>query len=152
MFNDLLKRQEEEMLADMLFMQFFTISRDRIFFVCAQTCCFCSIHTRLPLKRRRTNIIEVMHTGIFFLSNVFFFLCVSFPSKFQIRNHWCNFRIRSCQYDKIDRNPHRDPRGFGLWLKAVTEPNSAIHTAIAEWTRPESTENDGSVRFSDTGI
>ena len=39
-----------------------------------------------------------------------------------------------------------------LWLKAVTEPNSAIHTAIAEWTRPESTENDGSVRFSDTGI
>ena len=23
-----------------------------------------------------------------------------------------------------------------LWLKAVTEPNSAIHTAIAEWTRP----------------
>ena len=39
-----------------------------------------------------------------------------------------------------------------LWLKAVTEPNSVIHTAIAEWTRPESTENDGSVRFSDTGI
>ena len=40
----------------------------------------------------------------------------------------------------------------GLWLKAVTEPNSARHTAIAEWTRPEYTENDGSVRFSDTGI
>ena len=39
-----------------------------------------------------------------------------------------------------------------LWLKAVTEPNSAIHTAIAEWTRPESTKNDGSVRFFDTGI
>ena len=39
-----------------------------------------------------------------------------------------------------------------LWLKAVTEPNSARHTAIAEWIRPESTENDGSVRFSDTGI
>ena len=39
-----------------------------------------------------------------------------------------------------------------VWLKAVTEPNSVIHTAIAEWTRPESTENDGSVRFSDTGI
>ena len=39
-----------------------------------------------------------------------------------------------------------------LWLKAVTEPNSAIHTAIAEWTRPESTENDASVRFFDTGI
>ena len=39
-----------------------------------------------------------------------------------------------------------------LWLKAVTEPNSARHTAIAEWIRPESTENDGSVRFSNTGI
>ena len=39
-----------------------------------------------------------------------------------------------------------------LWLKAVTEPNSVRHTAIAEWIRPESTENDGSVRFSDTGI
>ena len=40
----------------------------------------------------------------------------------------------------------------GLWLKAVTEPNSARHTAIAEWIRPESTENDGSVWFSGTGI
>ena len=40
----------------------------------------------------------------------------------------------------------------GLWLKAVTEPNSAIHKTIAERTRPESTENDGSVWFSDTGI
>ena len=39
-----------------------------------------------------------------------------------------------------------------LWLKAVTEPNSARHTATAEWIRPESTENDGSVRFSNTGI
>ena len=39
-----------------------------------------------------------------------------------------------------------------VWLKAVTEPNSARHTAIAEWTRPESTENDASVPFSDTGL
>ena len=39
-----------------------------------------------------------------------------------------------------------------LWLKAVTEPNSAKPTAIAEWARVESTENDGNVQFSDTGI
>ena len=39
-----------------------------------------------------------------------------------------------------------------LWLKAVTEPNSAKHTAIAEWARTESTGNDGNIRFSDPGI
>ena len=39
-----------------------------------------------------------------------------------------------------------------LWLKAVTEPNSAKHTAIAEYARTESTGKDGNVRFSDTGI
>ena len=39
-----------------------------------------------------------------------------------------------------------------LWLKAVTEPNSAKPTAIAEWERAESTGKYGNVRFSDTGI
>ena len=39
-----------------------------------------------------------------------------------------------------------------LWLKAVTEPNSAKPTAIAEWARAESTGKYGNVRFSDTGI
>ena len=39
-----------------------------------------------------------------------------------------------------------------LGLKAVTEPNSAKHTAIAEKAQTESTGKDGNVRFSDTGI
>ena len=56
-------------------------------------------------------------------------------------------------YDNsLDQRMYAKDLLIRLWLKAVTEPNSAIHTAIAEWTRPESTENDGSVRFSDTGI
>ena len=42
--------------------------------------------------------------------------------------------------------------GVGLWLKAVTEPNSAKPTAIAEWVSTESTGNDGNIRISDTGI
>ena len=41
---------------------------------------------------------------------------------------------------------------MGLWLKAVTEPNSAKPTAIAEWARAESTGKYGNVRFFDTGI
>ena len=39
-----------------------------------------------------------------------------------------------------------------LWLKAVTEPNSAKPTAIAEWERAESTGKCGNVRVFDTGI
>ena len=32
------------------------------------------------------------------------------------------------------------------------EPNSAESTEITEWTRSESANNDGKLRFSDTGI
>ena len=44
------------------------------------------------------------------------------------------------------------PNPSGVVAKSCNRTESATHTAIAEWIRPESTENDGSVRFSDTGI
>ena len=52
----------------------------------------------------------------------------------------------------INCAPNPECRKSRLWLKAVTEPNSAKPTAIAEWARAESTGKYGNVRFFDTGI
>ena len=39
-----------------------------------------------------------------------------------------------------------------LCVKAVTEPDSAESTEITDRARAESTESNGKLRFSDTGI
>ena len=41
---------------------------------------------------------------------------------------------------------------FGLCVKAVTEPDSAESTEITDRALAESTEYNGKLRFSDTGI
>ena len=60
------------------------------------------------------------------------------------------FRFKRTGLQTIAQRKFNSPGG--LWLKAVTEPNSAKPTAIAEWARAESTGKDGNVRFFDTGI